>query len=178
METVMDVLNRLSLNARVMDKIIKLFYKSVVLYDEICKDQEETAEDLLLMKIQTIKKFDHDWREYLYKNPEAKESGLSPDLYVGFLCVLYLAKTGALNESLKQVVYCPFTDTFFMFLNTLEGYKIPDVHSLALNRTDFLVLDVLIQVPSSNLYTVENRELKRPKGGIIDINRSCKDFPN
>lgn len=75
MKTVMDVLNRLSLNARVMDKIIKLFYKSVVLYDEICKDQEETAEDLLLMKIQTIKKFDHDWREYLYKNPEAKESG-------------------------------------------------------------------------------------------------------
>lgn len=63
----MDVLNRLSLNARVMDKIIKLFYKSVVLYDKICKDQEETAEDLLLMKIQTIKKFDHDWREYLYK---------------------------------------------------------------------------------------------------------------
>ena len=170
METVMDVLNRLSLNARVMDKIIKLFYKSVVLYDEICKDQEETAEDLLLMKIQTIKKFDHDWREYLYKNSEAKESGLSPDLYVGFLCVLYLAKTGALNESL--------TDTFFMFLNTLEGYKVPDVHSLALNRTDFLVLDVLIQVPSSNLYTVENRELKKPKGGIIDINRSCKDFPN
>lgn len=178
METVMDVLNRLSLNARVMDKIIKLFYKSVVLYDEICKDQEETAEDLLLMKIQTIKKFDHDWREYLYKNSEAKESGLSPDLYVGFLCVLYLAKTGALNESLKQVVYCPFTDTFFMFLNTLEGYKIPDVHSLALNCTDFLVLDVLIQVPSSNLYTVENRELKKPKGGIIDINRSCKDLPN
>lgn len=177
METVMDVLNRLSLNARVMDKIIKLFYKSVVLYDEICKDQEETAEDLLLMKIQTIKKFDHDWREYLYKNSEAKESGLSPDLYVGFLCVLYLAKGGVLNESLKQV-YCPFTETFFMFLNTLEGYKIPDIHSLELNHTDLLVLDVLIQVPPSSFYTVENKDTKKPKGGLIDINRSCKDLPN
>lgn len=33
----MDVLNRLSLNARVMDKIIKLFYKSVVLYERSVK---------------------------------------------------------------------------------------------------------------------------------------------
>lgn len=177
METVMDVLNRLSLNARVMDKIIKIFYKSVVLYDEICKDQGETAEDLLLMKIQTVKRFDRDWREYLYKNSEAKESGLSPDLYVGFLCVLYLAKLGVLNESLKQV-YCPFTETFFMLLNTLEGYKIPDVHSLKLNSIDFLVLEVLIQVPPSSLYTVENMDTKKIKGGIIDINRSCKDLPN
>lgn len=178
METVMDVLNRLSMNPKVMSKIIEHFYRSVVLYDGICKDRGETAEDLLLMKIQTIKKFDRDWREYLYKDPEAKKSGLSPDLYVGFLCVLYLAKTGALNESLKQVVYCPFTDTFFMFLNTLEGYKVPDVHSLALNHVDFLVLDVLIQVPPNDLFTVKNRELKTPKGGIIDINRSCKEIPN
>lgn len=61
----MDVLNRLSMNPKVMSKIIEHFYRSVVLYDGICKDRGETAEDLLLMKIQTIKKFDRDWREPL-----------------------------------------------------------------------------------------------------------------
>lgn len=54
METVMDVLNRLSMNPKVMSKIIEHFYRSVVLYDGICKDRGETAEDLLLMKISTV----------------------------------------------------------------------------------------------------------------------------
>lgn len=39
METVMDVLNRLSMNPKVMSKIIEHFYRSVVLYDGICKDR-------------------------------------------------------------------------------------------------------------------------------------------